>query len=339
MKPSSSAARFSFPYLQVLILSLIFTVLYIMSVGQDWEYSSIVKQGTFHVHAPVLFRFLIPFILCHVYIPHHVLDTNPFRFGAALVSVIPCFVLLRPYAERLAGRVLEPRLLNIVFFTILSMHYTGARILNCYYVYDFPAIGFYMIIFLMLTSANLRTVGLGVALAVVFSLSRETVIFATFHAAAFHFVRQQPYFSRKFFRAVWPTALACLLIGLVHLLQLHLWHYSVATSVASHTDGDFRFVYFAKRILSDREVQVQLLYFGCGILLWLPCIFFRLNKLEKFLLLATIPGLIMLEYAGNMVELRIYNEFVPFITFLFFKYLLLGDREPEAAQGDKKIGF
>jgi hypothetical protein len=314
--------------LQIGIFSALFAYIYVQSVGID-PASIIANQATFHVDSNFRLRFLLPMIFYHL-LPTGAPDTTTFRMIAAFVAVAGCFMLLRPYAMRITGEA-PSSLLFPVFFILLLLHYTGFKVLNVYYVYDMPAIAFYMGVFLLLTSEDDIQILIGVILAVILSLNRETIIFAALHTIGYQLAQRREKFDRKTLTALTPAIAALFGILLLRLTMSHLLDIGgIGNSISRREGDDYRFVAYAKRLFTSSQIRFQLFTLGAGLIVWLPLTFRRLPKMEKWLLLLTVPGLIMLNIGGNLVELRMYNECVPLITLLFTRFVTLGTARPES---------
>ena len=87
-------------------------------------------------------------------------------------------------------------------------------------------------------------------------------------------------------------------------------------TINTHEEETLRFLVNIGRII-DHQATFQLLLFGAGAIVWLPLSFRYIGKPLKAMLLFSIPPFLMLLWAGNFVELRIYNEFVPLLAVLF----------------------
>jgi hypothetical protein len=323
---STKSRTCSLPYLQIVIFSLIFSILYIAAVGID-PASLILNLATFNVSNVTALRFFTPWLLFHL-LPSKVLDTDGCRLVISLIGSFICFVLLRFYAKRILGAYVHLRWLNTIFFMMMVLHYGAVRILNTYYVYDIPAMILYMGAFLLLTSENRRYLWAGVLASILFSLNRETIVFSLFHAAAFIVVRNDLTVSKPKEALIRLAPIALGVLGIMFLrfeLAHHLLGVSYAdllgigTTIQLHEGDDFHIIAYMKKMLTESWVRVQILMLGCGIIIWLPIAFSKFTRLEKYLVLFSIPPFVMLLIAGNTVELRIYTECVPLMSLLFMQ--------------------
>ena len=89
--------------------------------------------------------------------------------------------------------------------------------------------------------------------------------------------------------------------------------------MSTHEGETLRFLANVRRVINEPRSAGQLLLFvfGAGAIVWLPLFFRKISDQLKLMLLFSIPALLMLLWAGNFVELRIYNEFVPLLAVLF----------------------
>jgi hypothetical protein len=83
-----------------------------------------------------------------------------------------------------------------------------------------------------------------------------------------------------------------------------------------HEGETSKFFANVQRVIYYPSFAFQLLLFGAGALVWLPLSFPYIGNQLKLMLLFSIPACLMLLVAGNFVELRIYNEFVPILAVL-----------------------
>src|SRR5436189_104321 len=81
---------------------------------------------------------------------------------------------------------------RLYFLLIMLAHYCLPNVAAPYYIYDMPAILFYLIVFMLVTSNSRADIILGGLLTLVFTLNREPIAIALFHGAAWWLVREQP---------------------------------------------------------------------------------------------------------------------------------------------------
>lgn len=279
------------------------------------------RQAALAVDPPFVYRFLLSWTLGQL-LPASWLDTLALRAVVTTVAVAACFALFPIYAARALGMArgtLNERRLWVGLAAVLVAHYGIPRPYCFWYIYDIPAIVFYMLAFLAMTRQPGRVDWWCVPMLVVLSLNRETVVVAVFHAAAWHGWRMWCAVGRadgltklrSMWRVVWP-----LLAGVAGVLVLRAmlvrWLGLDAASVAYLRDGEqLRIVAGFARMAARPDHAMALLLIGAGALVWLPWCWERLPAALKVLLVASVPALVMFLAVGNMVELRMYSELVP----------------------------
>lgn len=163
-------------------------VLLYLRLASVLPYGQVSQQAALAVEPPFLYRFLLPWALDHV-LPTAWLDTVALRTVVTTFSVAVCFWLFPVYAERVlcstAGELSRSRLW-IGLTAVLVAHYGIPRPYCFWYVYDIPAIAFYMLAFLVMTRQRGRVAWWSVPMLALLSLNRETVVVAVLHAAAWH---------------------------------------------------------------------------------------------------------------------------------------------------------
>ena len=294
--------------------------------------------------APVFgLRFLLPSAIAFV-LPLELYDTKYFRFAFAFVSVALSFVAIQRFGRKLIlndnDSALDP-VLPLAFLLILLCHYTLTKELNVYYVYDFPAILFYMLSFLLLTSTSSRVVIFGTFFTVLFSLNRETIVIAPFHAAAFVLCRDWSNLHQSVARTLGPIVSTVVIIFLLRILLAYsIYGVGLLGTITTHEDETLRFFANVQRVINHREDAFHLLLFGAGALVWLPLFFPYIGNQLKLMLLFSIPVFLMLLWAGNFVEMRIYNEFVPILTVLLSQAIVqfFNNHEQKISSGSYSDG-
>jgi hypothetical protein len=137
----------------------------------------------------------------------------------------------------------------LALLLIILCHYVLSRRLNIYGVYDLPAILFYIVAFLMLTSGNERVVVAGASLAVLFSMNRETVIVAHTHAAAFIIFRYWPD-RHKLRTFLGPIIIGAAAIVLLRIALAHsLFDAGLFGTVSAEAFEKPRIIYNIERVL------------------------------------------------------------------------------------------
>ena len=179
-----------------LVLILLFSAIISRTYLEHAEYytlSRIQLQSTFQVPPWTGLRFLLPSAIAFI-LPAELYDNDLFRFLFAFVIVALSFVTIQRFGQKLNLNLsdnhgaLDP-VLPLAFFLVLLCHYSLTKVFDVYYVSDFPAILFYMLSFMLLTSTSSRVVIFGIFFTALFSLNREAIVVAPFHAAAFVLVR------------------------------------------------------------------------------------------------------------------------------------------------------
>src|SRR6516225_6779757 len=196
--------------------------------------------------APVFgLRFLLPSAIAFV-LPLELYDTKYFRFAFAFVSVALSFVAIQRFGRKLIlndnDSALDP-VLPLAFLLILLCHYTLTKKLNVYYVYDFPAILFYMLSFLLLTSTSSRVLIFGIFFTALFSLNREQIVIAPFHAAAFVLVRDWSNLRECLMRTLTPIVSTLVIIFLLRIfLAYSIYGVGLLGTISTEEEGTLRFL-------------------------------------------------------------------------------------------------
>jgi hypothetical protein len=301
----------------ILLFSAIISYIYVKQATID-PASLIRNQSTFQVPPPFGLRFLLPSIISSV-LPFDSYDTDAFRFTFAFISVALCFVVIQPFERRVLNGndgALDP-VLPLALCLLLLCHYCLSRRLNVYYVYDFPAILFYMISFLLLTSKSPRVTIFGILFTVLFSMNRETIVIAPLHAAALVIFRDWSTRRQFLARTLAPIVGTLVIIILLRtLLAYSIYGFGLLGTITTYEDETPRFLANVRRVINEPRSEFQLLLFGAGAIVWLPLFFPKISDQLKLMLLFSMPALLMLLWAGNFVELRVYNEFVPLLAVL-----------------------
>lgn len=285
------------------------------------------RQAALAVEPPFLYRFLLPWTLGQT-LPLAWLDSLALRVVVTTLAVAACFGLFPSFAARVLGvsrAALHERKLWLGLAAVLVAHYGIPRPYCFWYVYDIPAIAFYMLAFLAMTQHPGRVTWWCVPLLALLSLNRETIVVAVLHAAAWHGWRVWRVWradARAGVRDLLaPTrrvgapllagvlAVVCVRALLVH----HLGH--GAASVALLHDGEqLRVVAGFARMASKPDHALALLLIGAGAMVWLPLRWRRLPAELKVLTVASVPAFAMFLAVGNVVELRMYSELVPVLA-------------------------
>lgn len=284
-------------------------------VGPD---SSIAQHAAFNVNAPFLFRLLLPLTLSSV-LPHEWLDLPATRIIVATAFAFLSVWLMPAFMTRMTGQSLslaDERRARLMLLAMLIAHYSLPRNLKFYYVYDFPAIAFYQLTFLVLT-ASPRIRWFGVLLAGVLTLNRETVGVAVVHAVAWRAAQipaQDWLKARAWGESLWVFLVAAMTVVLVRKVI------AVSLGLPLHAsfswmDGDqLRLLANLERMATKHHHGIALLWFGAGAILWLPRRWGILNAPLRHALCASLPVFVFLCLAGNFVELRMFSELLPLMA-------------------------
>jgi hypothetical protein len=279
--------------------------------------------------SPFVYRLLIPYSLGLV-LPAGWLDAYSLKYLFAAGSVWLTLYLMPAFARRACGLELTGLRAVALLATVLLVlvcHYCLPRPFMFYYIYDLPAIPFYMAAFLLLTRQRASLTWSGIAFVLLASLNRETVVIAVFHALAWHAAQLRPQTgvqlggqtaeARSRFSQIKPVLIqSSLAVGLMVLLRMLISHgiKAAGDGNAALMEGDqIRVVANIQRVLAYDLHARALLFFGAGALAWLPWGSRYFPKALKLMTLASIVPLLILLVVGNMVELRIYSEFVPLL--------------------------
>jgi hypothetical protein len=297
-------------------------VLMYLRLASVLPYGQVSRQAALAVDPPFLYRFLLPWTLGQL-LPSAWLDTLALRAAVTTLSVAVCFWLFPAYAARALGSeadgLTRPRLWMGLAVVLLA-HYGIPRPYCFWYIYDIPAIAFYMMAFLAMTQRQGHVAWWCVPMLAVMSLNRETIVVAVFHAAAWHGWRMwrdgvvMQVNVRAMARVALPPLAALVAVVLLRSGLVH-WLGQDAASVAYLNDGEqLRIVAGFARMLSKPDHALALLLIGAGALVWLPWRWRHLPASLRVLLLASLPALAMFLAVGNVVELRMYGELVPVLV-------------------------
>jgi hypothetical protein len=302
------------------LTALFFSFVYIHVVLSTSE-GHFADAAKFNIPYPQRLRFLLPVLVVHFVRPD-VAESNLFRTCFSTVFMTGVFLLLPTYAKRLGLELRSKIMLFAAMLCVLFAHYVASKFYNVYYVYDMPSIFFYMVIFLLLTDARPRMFLGALPLLVLFSYSRETIIIAVFHAVGYIVYTESHLLE---FRKKWDRllliAVALLAVGIARLSMLQLLggHLADQAIVYDPASTKLRFLYNLTNIYRDHGYFRQVVLMGCGILFWLPFAYHKLSGLLKWLIISSLPAMAMLLWAGNFMELRIYNELVPLMAILLYE--------------------
>ena len=267
----------------------------------------------------------------------------------AFVFWVAICVLLLPFANGLRISTQRSYVL-LAFILIMLAHYCLPNVAAQYYIYDMPAILFYMVTFLLLTSNNRFNLTLGGLLTILFTMNREPIAIALFHAAAWWLVRDHELptvsrasltsyakrvLSRDFSDDHRRFAIGCIVltfVGTLALRQLLMYIFTGylfnADEGMLYEDGHIRVLANIKRIATEAAFFQQFIATGFGLVFFLPIVFARLSLTTRAVVVASILPLAPLIFVGNFfTELRIYNEYVPLMACVLAVLLSLIDEK------------
>jgi hypothetical protein len=305
-----------------------FALLTLLSLGFSVAYLSsayLLPQSEVSFHArlmttsPFVYRLLIPFTLGKL-LPLGWLDAGWLKMVFATGSVLGWMWLMPAFAQRVTGWRPAGWRLGLLWLACLAMlvaHYIVPRPYMFYYIYDLPAVPLYMACFLLLTRSHQGVGWPALLLLWVAFLNRETVVIAIFHALAFHLAAQPGNW-----RARWQALggfvrpmLGVLVVMVLTRVALKAWIQPQGDGNVALMEGEYVRIYASVYRIWHIGFHAQaLLLFGCGALLWMPLAYRRLPDGVKALVRGSTLPLLLLLVAGNIVELRIYGEFLPLLA-------------------------
>jgi hypothetical protein len=353
-KPSSTLLRQA---LFLLISGAIFSIAYAIHSDMSGSVSKPASLATFQAHWPYRPRFLTAWI-AYQFFSGETLNGVPFRAAIAFVCWIPISLLTIRFAQKIQVAASVLPYVFVSFVLIMFAHYLVPNVAAQYYIYDMPAILFYLIVFLLLTSASRLNIVLGGILALVFTMNREPIAVAVFHAFAWWLVRSSQSHAtsptdqtlteraRRFVSGFWVdretffamTAICMTLAGTVVLRQVLVYllegQGQGSFYVMLYEDGHIRVLANLKKILTHGGFFQQFIATGFGVVIYLPLIFRSQSLRTRALVIISIVPLFPLVFVGNFfTELRIYNEYVPLLACLLASVVMWGN----LAGGEKQI--
>ena len=305
------------------LLSLALAVLYVRGTMMPAD-AAVSQLAAMRVSAPFVYRGLLAWLLAGV-CSADVLDGQALRIAVAALALWGWLALMPRYAQRLLGQDMDARqrLALWGFATALVLaHYILPRPHQFYTIYDFPALLAYVAVFLIWSRAQPAPSWLAIGLCVLASLNRESVVVALCHALAHHLWQAR---QTQSWAQCWPGLRAMLLraslsLVLIGLLRLALWWrlQPQGHSMEIWEGGQLRMLAQLRWAMHDPLYAITLLQFGCGAVIWLPWAWRVLPAVGKWMLIASAPPGVLLLMAGNLGELRIYNEWLPLLAVLLW---------------------
>ena len=304
-----------------LIFPAAFSAAYVLSAKLIGP-SSIAAGANFTSDAPFVYRFLIPRFLS-LLISDNQLDTFGVRWACAflatglIMKMIPIYsrvVLQTPSSSR------TDRWFQASCGIILIAHYVLPHRYHFYFVYDIPAIVFYLTIFLSLQNQSRIGILLPCLVIAIASLNRETAIIAVIHSfflswQSRNFIAPSSQASAKARRDVFIVHGACALTLCVASAVLHLAIHAKSGNAMELFDGDqLRISRNLYLVTHQFQHAAAIFYFGFGALIWMPVFWHSLPSRLKRIAIASMPILTLFLLVGNPTELRIYNEIIPILA-------------------------
>jgi len=295
-----------------ILLSMCIAAAYVLG-SHMLPQSYVSAEAALSIDAPFVYRLLLPYGLGLVCSPQ-VLDSFLLRFAAAAISVFVILAWLPIYLRRVSpGNVAADAWsvwVQVGGAAVLFAHYVLPHRFHFYYIYDLPAIVFYLALFLCLTSEHPWRWWAAVPLVAIVSLNRETVVVAVLHALVLNWsvARGRRHVQLKL------LAQSAVLVAVVALVRLGVMAAISAPhgEVAEYMDGqDIRLFANLRRVASQVQHAVTIAYFGFGLLVWLPMVWSHLPRVMRQLFQWSLLPMGLLFVVGNPTELRIFNEFVP----------------------------
>ena len=275
--------------------------------------SHVSAEASLSIDAPFVYRLLLPYGL-GLFCSPQVLDSFLLRFAVAAVSVFVILAWLPAYLRRVslgnAETDVHGVLVQVAGAAVLCAHYVLPHRFHFYYIYDLPAIVFYLALFLCLTSEHPWRWWAALPLAAILSLNRETVVVAVLHALVLNWAVSKGGLPAK----LKLLAQSAALVAVVALVRLAIMSAISAShgEVAEYMDGqDIRLFANLRRVASQVQHAVTIAYFGFGLLVWLPMVWSHLPRVMRQLFQWSLLPMGLLFVVGNPTELRIFNEFVP----------------------------
>ena len=280
-----------------------------------------------------------------------IVDSLAFRIAFSFFCWIVMCLMLPAFAERLRCK-LETRHVFAAFVIIMLSHYCVPNVFYPYFIYDMPAIIFYLVVFLLLTDPSRAKIVLGCLLSLLFELNREPIAVALFHAAGWwaignHGAPKPSTLSiwkwvSGLFRKTFPSdntpfvilAVGVTLVAMCVLREVLMYIQTGTIIVADEAhfleDDHLRITANFARLFTSPEFFQQVLATGFGLIFCLPVVFSRLNWPVVGMVIASIVPLTILLFTNFFSELRIYDEYVPLMSCILATMLNLGNAPVEA---------
>ncbi|QYY30219.1 hypothetical protein K2O51_22875 [Cupriavidus pinatubonensis] len=301
----------------IFICGLIFSLTYAIHSNNPGPPTRVEALATLQSFWPYKPRVLAAWIVYKL-VGGEVAETVGFRFAYAFALWFPIVYLLSKFYERLGCPRSTQPLLIASFTLVMLAHYSLPNVFSPYYIYDTPALLFYLITVLLLCGNTPAQWIAGIICAGVFFVNRETIIIATVHAFAIRAaeVMAKRDFSAKALSILLPTVIAAIVALCVRAVLLKAWDGNAIDMVSGpmYEDGQLRIVANLKRIYTLWGDRQQLICIGFGFFLYLPFVWRFLPSKAKFTAAFSTILLVPTWILGNITEIRLYSEFLPLMT-------------------------
>jgi hypothetical protein len=310
----------------IFVCGLIFALSYaVHSTLPDDVQGGTASLALFKASWPYKSRILSAFLAYKLVGPQWI-DTRGFIFVMTLLLWYPCVMLFDAFARVLRTSDTTRPFLVPCFTLIMLAHFSLPTALNTYYIYDVPALLFYLVVVLLLIDPRPLVGITGAICATVFLLNRETIVIAVVHAFAIRAsdLRAEANYSLRSLSRFFPIVLAA--IGTMAMRKILLWALDgdawalivgpmYETVVPGFEKGDtLRIVANLYAIVGWWPYRLQLICIGFGALIYLPFAIPSLSSRARFALGFSVIPLVPLLILGNLTEIRIFTEFVPLMA-------------------------
>lgn len=285
-------------------------------------------------------RVLLPW-LGHVIFGDRIIEEVLFRVGVAFVCWILSALLLRAFARRLKVSDATAPYVVVGFLLILIAHYCLPVIYAPFYIHDLPAILFYLIAFLLLTSENRVQILLGGALTLLFYLNKESISLVLFHAFGWWYARrwrEEPDYSKiRFSLAVMIVIFAA---TIVERKLLYWWLGGNGDDLVAmfYENGHVRVWANVLHAFSGLGFFQQVPAIGFAALIYVPFVFTSQSRTTRaIIVISAIPAIPLFLYGNYFTEIRVWNEFIPLFACLLATVIAWSAEgaRPERAREEK----
>lgn len=323
------------------VAGAIFSVAYAIHSPTTEPGTRTIDLATFHSFAPYGPRFLVAYLAYHLF-GASIVDWLSFRAAMSFVCWILSVALLVRFSRRIQVSAAAARFLMVSFTLIMLAHYCLPNVYAPYYIYDMPSILFYLLVFLLSTDKSIWRIFLGCLLAVLFSLNRESITLALFHAFAWWFGEYWEIAALPGRRHLlrWPLlkylpagntdekrrlvamasiAVALVATGVLRFVVVH-WLYGpfqTGLEAALYEGSEIRVIANVKHLFENWGTGQQFVAIGFGAVFYLGFVLRHQSLRTRSLLIGSILPFLMMIFVANFVtELRVYNEYIPLFACL-----------------------